>query len=40
MVDINSKLAEMKEWSKSVVFDAKGNIIGKHNCEPKDEEIQ
>ena len=40
MEGINEKLSDMKEWAKAVVFDSKGSILGKLNCEPTEDEIQ
>ena len=40
MESLDEKLAGMKEWAKSVVFDSDGKILGKHNCQPSEAEIQ
>ena len=40
MEGLNEKLAGMNEWAKSVVFDSKGKVLGKQNCDPSDAEIQ
>ena len=40
MEGLEEKLAGMREWAKSVVFDATGKIIAKHNCDPSDADIQ
>ncbi len=37
--ELNNKLKEMKEWHRAVVFDHKGVILAKKECDPSKEDL-